>query len=110
MYMYMSCSTERCPSLGHLLASCDIVTIQLVLSPSTRHIIGTAELAQMKKDAFLINTSRGGLVDTAALVDVLKRRAIRVNRPSLSIPSLGLLRQVDEWYRERHWTCSKRNL
>ncbi len=63
-----------------MLRTSDIVTIQLVvLSPSTRNSIGAKNLGIMKKGAFFVNTSRGGLVDTVALVDILKRKAIRVS-------------------------------
>ena len=42
------------------------------LSPETRNLIGQRELARMKSTAFLINTSRGGIVDEQALADALK--------------------------------------
>ena len=54
--------------LDELLRTCDVVTLHLPLSDSTRHMIGAAELATMKLGAVLINTARGGLVDEAALV------------------------------------------
>ncbi|MGE4243450.1 D-2-hydroxyacid dehydrogenase family protein [Ramlibacter sp.] len=56
-----------------LLAEADFVSIQLKLSARTHHIVGAAELAAMKPTAYLINTSRGPLVDEGALVDALKR-------------------------------------
>ena len=54
-----------------LLASSDIVTIHMVLSETTRGLLGAAELARMKPSALLINTSRGPLIDEAALVAAL---------------------------------------
>ncbi len=54
-----------------LLAQSDIVSLHCTLNDTTRHIIGAAELAAMKPTAFLINTSRGALVDEAALVAAL---------------------------------------
>lgn len=54
----------------------DIVSIHLVLSGRTRGVVGAAELALMKSTAYLVNTSRGPLVDEAALIDALKNRAI----------------------------------
>lgn len=54
-----------------LLRSADVVTLHLVLSERSRGTIGAADLAQMKSSAFLINTSRGPLVDQAALIEAL---------------------------------------
>ena len=59
-----------------LLRSADFVTLHLVLSARSRGIIGAADLAQMKPGAWLVNTSRGPLVDEAAMIDVLERGAI----------------------------------
>jgi len=58
-------------SKDELLSRSDVVTLHLRLSDRTRGIIGARELALMKPDAYLVNTSRGPLVDEAALVDVL---------------------------------------
>jgi phosphoglycerate dehydrogenase-like enzyme len=55
-----------------LLATSDYISIHTPLLPSTRHLIGAAELARMKPTAFLINTSRGPVVDEAALVEALR--------------------------------------
>lgn len=55
-----------------LLAESDIVSLHLPLSPQTQHLIDAAALAAMKPSAILINTSRGGLVDTGALIAALK--------------------------------------
>lgn len=51
-----------------LFETSDIVSLHLVLSEATRHIVGHADLAAMKPTAHLVNTSRAGLVDTEALV------------------------------------------
>jgi phosphoglycerate dehydrogenase-like enzyme len=59
-----------------LLADSDVITIHLVLSARTRGLIGAGELASMKPSAYLINTSRGPIVDEIALVDVLRRGLI----------------------------------
>lgn len=63
-------------SLDDLLARSDIVTLHLRLSAETAHFIGAAELAKMKPTAYLINTARAGLVDTAALTEALRTHAI----------------------------------
>ena len=55
-----------------LLAHCDIVSLHLPLTPATRHLLNPATFARMKPGAYLLNTSRGKLVDTTALIDALK--------------------------------------
>jgi glycerate dehydrogenase len=55
-----------------LLAQADVVSLHCPLNDATRGMIGTAELQAMKRDAILINTGRGGLVDEAALARALK--------------------------------------
>jgi phosphoglycerate dehydrogenase-like enzyme len=59
-----------------LFRQADVVTIHLILSDRTRGLFGSADLALMKPTAWLINTSRGPIVDEAALVQALKLRAI----------------------------------
>jgi phosphoglycerate dehydrogenase-like enzyme len=59
-----------------LFRQADIVTIHLILSDRTRGLFGSADLALMKSTAWLINTSRGPIVDEAALVRALKSGAI----------------------------------
>jgi len=59
-----------------LFQEADFVTVHLVLSQRSRGIITEAELRQMKPTAYFINTSRGPLVDEAALIGVLQDRAI----------------------------------
>lgn len=58
-------------SVAEILKHSDIVTLHLPYSQTSHYLISTAELAAMKKDAFLINTSRGGIVDEAALSQAL---------------------------------------
>jgi glycerate dehydrogenase len=62
--------------LPELLATSEVITLHLPLTEQTRHMIGAAELAAMKKTAILINTARGGLVDEAALAEALKNGVI----------------------------------
>ena len=59
-----------------LLREADVVTLHLVLSERTRGIIGAGDLALMKPSAFLVNTSRGPLVEQAALIAALKEGRI----------------------------------
>jgi len=59
-------------SLDELLNTADVVTLHVPLLPATTNLIGAKQLAQMKKDAVLINGARGGVVDEAALAQALK--------------------------------------
>jgi 26S proteasome regulatory subunit N2 len=59
-----------------LLSHADIVSIHMVLAPSTRHILKAEDLKHMKSTAFLVNTSRGPLVDEAAMISLLKEGKI----------------------------------
>ncbi|MFC4002361.1 D-2-hydroxyacid dehydrogenase family protein [Prauserella oleivorans] len=63
-------------SKEELLRESDIVTIHLVLSRRTRGLLGAAELAAMKPTAWLVNTSRGPIVEEQALVEALRERRI----------------------------------
>ncbi len=63
-------------SKDELLARADILSIHLVLSKRSRSLIGSPELSQMKPTAYLINTSRGPIVDEAALIAALQKRTI----------------------------------
>jgi len=55
------------PDLPSLLRRSDVLSLHVPLTPATRHMIGAAELAQLPPGAFIVNTSRGGLIDEAAL-------------------------------------------
>lgn len=61
---------DRTP-LNQVLAESDVISLHCPLTPATRHLIGPAQLRQMKCNAILINTSRGGLVDELALATAL---------------------------------------
>lgn len=63
---------ERCTDLGAMLARCDAVSLHCVLNRETRHLIGARELAGMKPGAWLVNVSRGELIDEAALLAALR--------------------------------------
>lgn len=60
-------------TLPALLAASDVVSLHLPLLPETVHLLSARTLPQMKRGAYLVNTSRGKLIDTTALIDALKR-------------------------------------
>lgn len=66
----------RLVPLDELITEADAISIHVPLLPSTRHMIGAPELSRMKKSAFIVNTSRGGLVDEAALAAALNKGLI----------------------------------
>jgi phosphoglycerate dehydrogenase-like enzyme len=59
-----------------LFSDSDIVSIHVVLSDRTRGLVGARELGLMKPDAYLVNISRGPIVDEAALISLLRLKAI----------------------------------
>jgi glyoxylate reductase len=78
---YMSRSPQNIPGaepmpLDRLLATSDVVSLHCPLTPETTHLIDQAALARMKRSAYLINTSRGPVVDEKALAWALKNRII----------------------------------
>lgn len=66
----------RAVSREELFRTADVISIHMVLSERTHHLVGADDLALMKPTAVLVNTSRGPLVHEPALVDALQRRAI----------------------------------
>jgi gluconate 2-dehydrogenase len=84
-------------SKDELLEQSDFVVLQVPYSPETHHMIGARELKLMKRTAILVNSTRGGVVDDAALVAALKSGEIRAagldvfeNEPHLNPAFLGL--------------------
>ncbi|WP_213738985.1 D-2-hydroxyacid dehydrogenase family protein [Bradyrhizobium sp. dw_411] len=76
-------TAERCKEVGvgyatkeELFANADIITIHVVLSDRSRGLVGRADLAGMKPTAFLVNTSRGPIVDETALLETLQQNKI----------------------------------
>ncbi len=94
-------------SQDELLAQSDFVTLHVPLNDATRRLIGEPELASMKRSAILINTSRGPVIDQAALLDALRHGQIagagldvtdpepmRAEDPLLSLPQVIVLPHV----------------
>lgn len=84
--------------LPELLATSDVISIHAPLTEQTRHLIGTKELAQMKKTAILVNVGRGGIVQeqdlaqaldegllAGAALDVFEQEPIQADNPLLAI-------------------------
>jgi phosphoglycerate dehydrogenase-like enzyme len=76
-------TAERCREVGATLVTkeelfrrADVITVHLQLSPRTRGLIGAKDLGAMKPTAYFINTSRGPIVEEAALIDVLRNKKI----------------------------------
>lgn len=68
---------EFCESLEDLLKEADVVTVHVPLLPQTKHLINAERLSLMKPSAYLINTSRGPVIDEAALVTALQNKIIK---------------------------------
>ncbi len=102
-------------SKEELLSRSDAVSIHLVLSPRSRKVIGASDLALMKSGAILINTSRGPIVDEAALIeavqagriiaalDVYDREPLPANHPLRNAPNTVLTPHLGYGVRET-WT------
>lgn len=73
----MSGGRYACVGLQELLMRSSVVSIHVPLTEVTRHLIGADEFALMRPDAVLVNTARGGVIDTEALVDALRTGTIR---------------------------------
>lgn len=76
-------TADKCREVGvayaskqALFSTADIVTIHVVLSQRSRGLVGAADLARMKSTSYLVNTSRGPIVDEAALLEALQQKKI----------------------------------
>jgi phosphoglycerate dehydrogenase-like enzyme len=99
-------------SKEELLAQSDAVSIHLVLSDRTRGLLGAADIARMKPGAILVNTSRGPIVDEAALIaavqagkivaalDVFDREPLPPNHPLRSAPNTAMTPHLGYGVRE----------
>ena len=67
---------EPAAALDDLLCAADVVSVHVALNEDTRGLLGARELALMKRDAILVNTARGPVVDEPALIEALRQRRI----------------------------------
>ncbi len=72
----MNFKGEQCTTLEDLLKKSDVVSIHVPLGPTTHHLINAKNIKLMKKNAVIINTSRGAVIDEKALVNALKNKKI----------------------------------
>ena len=99
--------------LERVMAESDIVSVHVLLNRETRHLIGAPQLALMKPEAVLINTSRGPIVDEAALVaalragslagaglDVFEVEPIPADSPLLGMPNVVLSAHIASYSEE----------
>lgn len=103
--------TTTCESLDALLEGADAVTLHIPLTPDTRSILGARELSLLRRGAAVVNVSRGGLIDEAALADALHSGQVRAaldvvaqeppadDNPLVGAPNLLLSPHVG-WYSE----------
>jgi C-terminal binding protein len=91
-----SIGITRVETLGELLSQTNCLSIHTPLTPETKNLIGAKELAQMTRGSFLVNTARGAIVDTAAIVPAIEAGQLAgaaidvlpIEPPSLTDPML----------------------
>ena len=89
---------QHCQTLEEALVSADFVTIHSPLTSETRHMFNSRTLAAMKPGAYLINTSRGGVIDEQALLAVLEKGCLAgaaLDVRECEPPSQSLLEKMD---------------
>ncbi len=99
-------------SLDELFQQSDVLSLHSPLTPQTKHLVSAARLAQMKPTAIVVNTARGGLIDTSALadalragriagagIDVLETEPLPADHPLRKAPNTLLTSHV-AWYSE----------
>ncbi|KAK1243524.1 hypothetical protein MKX08_001662 [Trichoderma sp. CBMAI-0020] len=91
----------RAVSKEELFRSADVISLHYVLSTRSRHIVGIKELEQMKSSSILVNTSRGPLIDQAALLETLEKGAIR--GVALDVFEIEPLPLYSTWRRANYW-------
>lgn len=103
-------------SLENVLSGSDVLSLHLPLTETTRHLIDAAALASMRPGAYLVNTSRGGLVDTVAVLealrsgqlggaglDVFETEPLPAEHPLTTVPT-AVLTPHASWYSEESYS------
>lgn len=89
---------QKCEELSGLLSVSDVITLHLKWDESSTSLIGSRELSMMKKDAYIVNVARGGVIDEVALYDALSKKII--SGAALDVfekePYEGKLRELDQ--------------
>ena len=94
-------------SKKELFEQADVLSVHYVLSDRSRGIVGHTELSQMKKNALLVNTSRGPLIDEDALVSALEKGQIK--GVGLDVFDVEPLPKESPWRREGYWGEGERS-
>ena len=68
---------KRAKNVDELIAECDIISLHLSLTPETKHLISAERITKLKPKAIILNTARGGLIDTNALAKALRAGNVR---------------------------------
>jgi D-3-phosphoglycerate dehydrogenase len=100
-------------TLEDLLGSSDVISINVALTPQTRHMIGDKEFAMMKDGAFLVNTARGAIIDEPALyralstgklggagLDVMEQEPLSPDNPLLKLENVVLTPHASSSYED----------
>jgi D-3-phosphoglycerate dehydrogenase len=72
-----SLGVSRAQTIDELLPKCDILSLHVALTPETEHLLSAERIAKLRLGAIILNTARGGVIDTAALADALRKGHVR---------------------------------
>jgi len=99
----------RAENIDELIARCDIISLHLALTPETQHILSAQRIAKLKPGTIVLNTSRGKLIDNAALVEALRKGRIHAgldvyeNEPETTKGEFqNLLAGIPNWVGTHH--------
>ena len=99
----------RAATVDELIEKCDIISFHVALTPETAHLLSAERIAKLKPHAIVLNTSRGAIIDNAALAEALKTGRIRAgldvfeNEPAEGKGKFdGVLAQVPNWVGTHH--------
>jgi len=100
---------RRASSIDELIEKCDIISFHVALTPETKHLLSAERMRKLRAGAIVLNTSRGSVIDNAALVDALKSGRIRAGLDVYrDEPNSGKgkfadsLREVPNWVGTHH--------